>query len=124
MTPKKILVPGAVALSIVLSACDGGTAKKLPPADAPVRVAKVSRQAVPLEVAAVGHVEASSIVSVKPQVGGVILKVGFQEGEDVSAGQLLFQIDARPFEAALAQLAHDAGALGLPSIPQLKKDTP
>ncbi len=103
MTPIKVLVPGAVALSFVLSACGGGAAKKLPPADAPVRVAKVARQAVPLEVAAVGHVEASSIVSVKPQVGGVILKVGFQEGEDVSAGQLLFQIDARPFEAALAQ---------------------
>ena len=105
MTPKKVIVPLAHAfvLAVALAACGGGTAKKLPPPEAPVRVAKVERRAVPLDVAAVGHVEASSIVSVKPQVGGVVLKVGFKEGDDVGAGQLLFQIDARPFEAALAQ---------------------
>ncbi|HEX7580082.1 MAG TPA: efflux RND transporter periplasmic adaptor subunit [Thermoanaerobaculia bacterium] len=101
MKPKMTLVP--LAVSLVLAACGGGAPKKLPPPEAPVRVAKVERQAVPLEVAAVGHVEASSIVSVKPQVGGVVLKVGFREGEDVAVGQILFQIDPRPFQAALAQ---------------------
>ncbi len=109
MTPKKTLRPLAVsyvlpsALAIALAACGGGAPKKLPPQEAPVRVAKVERKAVPLEVAAVGHVEASSIVSVKPQVGGVVLKVGFREGEDVAVGQILFQIDPRPFQAVLAQ---------------------
>lgn len=101
MKPKMTLVP--LAVSLALAACGGGAPKKLPPPEAPVRVAKVERQAVPLEVAAVGHVEASSIVSVKPQVGGVVLKVGFREGEDVAVGQILFQIDPRPFQAALAQ---------------------
>lgn len=101
MEPKMTLVP--LAVSLALAACGGGAPKKLPPPEAPVRVAKVERQAVPLEVAAVGHVEASSIVSVKPQVGGVVLKVGFREGEDVAVGQILFQIDPRPFQAALAQ---------------------
>jgi multidrug efflux system membrane fusion protein len=101
MRSKKVIVP--LALTVVLAACGGGAAKKLPPQEAPVRVAKVERRSVPLDVAAVGHVEASSVVSVKPQVGGVVLKVGFTEGDDVNAGQLLFQIDARPFEAALAQ---------------------
>ena len=101
MKPKMTLVP--LAVSLALAACGGGAPKKLPPPEAPVRVAKVERQAVPLDVAAVGHVEASSIVSVKPQVGGVVLKVGFREGEDVAVGQILFQIDPRPFQAALAQ---------------------
>ncbi len=101
MKPKMTLVP--LAVSLALAACGGGAPTKLPPPEAPVRVAKVERQAVPLEVAAVGHVEASSIVSVKPQVGGVVLKVGFREGEDVAVGQILFQIDPRPFQAALAQ---------------------
>ena len=109
MTPKKPLLPLAaplasvLALASALAACGGGTSKKLPPQEAPVRVAKVDRRAVPLDVAAVGHVEAYSVVSVKPQVGGVVLKVGFREGEDVASGQVLFQIDPRPFEAALAQ---------------------
>jgi membrane fusion protein, multidrug efflux system len=103
MKPKKTVVPLAVSLALALAACGGGAPKKLPPPEAPVRVAKVERRAVPLEVAAVGHVEASSIVSVKPQVGGVVLKVGFREGEDVTVGQVLFQIDPRPFEAILAQ---------------------
>lgn len=103
MTPNKVLVPIAIALFLGLAACGEGAAKKLPPPEAPVRVAKVVQRAVPLDVAAVGHVEANSVVSVKPQVGGEVLKVGFKEGEDVAAGQLLFQIDARPFEAAIAQ---------------------
>lgn len=109
MKPKKTLSPLAVslvfasAIAFALVACGGRAPKKVSPPEAPVRVAKVERQAVPLEVAAVGHVEASSVVSVKPQVGGVVLKVGFREGEDVAAGQTLFQIDARPFQAALAQ---------------------
>jgi multidrug efflux system membrane fusion protein len=105
MTSKKTLAEISIAaiLSAALAACGAKAPKKLPPPEAPVRVAKVVKQAVPLDVAAVGHVEASSIVSIKPQVGGVVLKVGFQEGDDVAAGQLLFQIDARPFEAALTQ---------------------
>ena len=105
MTPTTRFAHALVLLSAVLAAasCGGGAPKKLPPPEAPVRVAKAEKRAVPLDVAAVGHVEASSVVSIKPQVGGVVLKVGFKEGDDVAVGQLLFQIDARPFEAALAQ---------------------
>jgi membrane fusion protein, multidrug efflux system len=105
MTPTTRFAHALVALSALLAAasCGGGPPKKAPAPEAPVRVAKAEKRAVPLDVAAVGHVEASSVVSIKPQVGGVVLKVGFKEGDDVAAGQLLFQIDARPFEAALAQ---------------------
>jgi multidrug efflux system membrane fusion protein len=57
---------------------------------------------VQLSIYAVGGVEPIESVAVRPQVGGVIVRVAFNEGEDVRAGQLLFQIDPRPLQAALA----------------------
>ena len=58
-----------------------------------------------------GTVEPIESVAVRPQVGGVITHVAFTEGDDVRAGQPLFQIDPRPLQAALeaaqAQLARD-----------------
>jgi len=42
-------------------------------------------------------------VAVRSQVGGTLVQVGFEEGEDVRAGQILFQIDPRPYESALDQ---------------------
>ena len=42
-------------------------------------------------------------VSVQSQVGGVLLRVHFREGDEVTAGQLLFTIDPRPYEAAMRQ---------------------
>ena len=69
----------------------------------PVLVATAVQKAMPLQLRAVGNVEAYSIVSVKSQVTGVLNKAHFKEGEDVKKGQLLFTIDPRPFEAALKQ---------------------
>jgi multidrug efflux system membrane fusion protein len=69
----------------------------------PVRVVTAVRKSVPLEIRAVGTVEAYSVVSVKSQVTGVLTQAHFKEGQDVKKGQLLFTIDPRPFEAALKQ---------------------
>ena len=66
-------------------------------------VGTAARQDVPVEVRAIGHVEPYSTVSLKARVGGEVTQVGFQEGQDVKKGELLFQIDPRPYEAALAQ---------------------
>jgi multidrug efflux pump subunit AcrA (membrane-fusion protein) len=71
---------------------------------APVTVATVEKADVPYELRAPGAVEAIQTVGVKPQVGGTLIAVGFQEGQDVRKGQVLFRIDPRPFEAALAQV--------------------
>jgi multidrug efflux system membrane fusion protein len=57
----------------------------------------------PVEVRAVGNVEAYSNVSLKPQVTGIVASVHFHEGQDVRKRQLLFMIDKRPFEVALQQ---------------------
>jgi len=82
-------------------ACSSGEKKARAPEVVPVTVAKVEQRSVPVTLRANGTVESSNLVSVRPQVGGVILKVGFQEGADVKKGDLLFQIDPRPYQAAL-----------------------
>lgn len=96
-------------------ACGGGKKAGGGPPPVPVRVGEVKRLSVPLEIAAIGHVEPYSTVSVKPRVGGEVREVGFREGDDVKAGALLFVIDPRPFEAALAEakanLARDRARL-------------
>jgi len=69
----------------------------------PVAVADVRQKTVPVEVHAIGNVEAYSTVSVKSQVEGIIEGVHFTEGQDVRQGDLLFTIDSRPFETALRQ---------------------
>jgi membrane fusion protein, multidrug efflux system len=81
----------------------------------PVMVATAVQKAVPLQIRAVGNVEAYTTVSVKSQVTGVLTQAHFREGQDVKKGQLLFTIDPRPFEAALKQaeanLARDTAQL-------------
>src|SRR5580693_9408064 len=68
----------------------------------PVVVAKVTQRAMPVQLTAIGNV-GSYTVSVQAQVPGELLDVHFQEGGFVHKGQLLFTIDPRPYEAALAQ---------------------
>jgi membrane fusion protein, multidrug efflux system len=69
----------------------------------PVLVATAVQKSVPVQLRAVGNVEAYATVSVKSQVAGVVNQAHFREGQDVKKGQLLFTIDPRPFEAALKQ---------------------
>lgn len=69
----------------------------------PVSAAHVEARDVPYEVDATGTVEPLQTVSISAQVGGILTHVYFKEGDDVQRGQLLFQIDPRPFQAALQQ---------------------
>lgn len=70
---------------------------------APVKVATVGSRTMPVQLQAIGNVEAISSVTMKPQISGQLMKVHFQEGDFVKKGQLLFTIDRAPFEAALRQ---------------------
>ncbi|HEX5410578.1 MAG TPA: efflux RND transporter periplasmic adaptor subunit [Terriglobia bacterium] len=72
-------------------------------AEVPVVVAKVRQQDMPVQVTAIGNVQAYSTVTVKSLVDGQIQKAYFTEGQDVRKGDLLFSIDPRPFQAALHQ---------------------
>jgi membrane fusion protein, multidrug efflux system len=92
-----------VAASIALSSCGGTKAAAPAPAAVPVMTATVEQKTVPLQVKAIGAVEAYSNVSVKTQITGELTGVFFKEGDDVKKGQLLFTLDKRPFEATLKQ---------------------
>jgi len=73
------------------------------PLAVPVTVARVEQQTLPVRLRAIGNVEAFATVAVKARVDGQIVAVNFREGEAVSKGDVLFRIDARPYEAALRQ---------------------
>jgi multidrug efflux system membrane fusion protein len=81
----------------------------------PVLVTTAEHKTVPVQIRAVGNVEAYSTVSVKSQVTGVLTQAHFKEGQNVKKGQLLFTIDPRPLESVLKQseanLARDAAQL-------------
>ena len=87
------------------------------PATTPVSVAAATRKTVPDLLAAVGTVEAINMVAVKSLVDGQLLESHVKDGDEVKAGQLLFKIDPRPAQAALAQadaaLAKDVAARDL-----------
>src|SRR6202158_1119202 len=98
------LAPAALAaLGVFASGCAKQQAAPQPRAAIPVVVGTVKQKAMPVEVVAVGNVEAYSTVSIKAQVPGQLLDVHFKEGDFVRKGQLLVTLDPRPYEAALAQ---------------------
>src|SRR5712671_5534131 len=76
--------------------------RSAPPA-VPVRAATVKRQDVPIVLPGLGTVQAFNSVLVKSRVDGQIIKINFTEGHNVRAGDVLVEIDAAPFQAALAQ---------------------
>ena len=69
----------------------------------PVTAGTVVAQDVPVFLHGIGTVQAYNMVAIKSRVDGQIVKVDFKEGQDVKAGDPLFQIDPRPFQAALEQ---------------------
>jgi multidrug efflux system membrane fusion protein len=69
----------------------------------PVKLATAAKQDVPIYLRSLGTVTAYNTVTVKSQVGGVLVKVNFTEGQKVRAGDVLAQIDPRPFQVALDQ---------------------
>jgi len=100
-----------VALLAVSAGCSdraSGTQRAAPSA-VPVLVADAVRRDVPLDVGVIGTVQALTVVGVKSQVAGQVMNVHFTEGQDVKAGQPLFTIDPRPFEAVLAQAQANVG---------------
>jgi len=71
----------------------------------PIVVATVEQRAIPWELEATGTVEASQSAVITARVGGAVSRVHFREGDDVRAGQALFQIDPRPYQAAVDRAA-------------------
>ena len=99
-------LPLLLVLAGGLTACSGDRAESKQPPPRPVvavAVAPVEQKAMPLQIQAIGTVEAYAVVSVRAQVGGELQRVHVKEGQQVRKGDLLFTIDPRTYEAALAQ---------------------
>lgn len=69
----------------------------------PVVVVMAARQSVPLDFSVIGSVQASETVAVKSRMDGQIVQTHFKEGDEVKAGDLLFELDSRAIEAQLHQ---------------------
>jgi multidrug efflux system membrane fusion protein len=111
----------AVSLALFLTGCAGKppqAAFERPPA--PVNVATVVTQDVPIYLDEVGRGVAREFVSVQPQVSGRITELRFADGADLKKGDPLFTIDPRPFQAqvdqAAANLAQSRAALSLAKL--------
>jgi membrane fusion protein, multidrug efflux system len=78
-------------------------APRPPAVRVPVSAAEVQRMDVPVDLNGIGTVQAFNSVVVKSRVDGQIVKINFSEGKDVHAGDVLVEIDPRPFEASLDQ---------------------
>jgi multidrug efflux system membrane fusion protein len=103
-------------LAILIAVCGGyvgwqhratgkiaAVAASTPSPAIPVSVATAERRDVPIYLTGLGTVQAFNTVTVKTRVDGELTKVAFTEGRDVKAGDLLAQIDPRPFQAAYDQ---------------------
>src|SRR5438552_18908306 len=97
---KLVTTATTVSLTLALACSREGAGG---PARVPVTVAHVEQRAVPFEIPATGTAEPVQTASVQAQVTGVLTHVTFHEGDDVTAGQVLFEIDPRPFQSALDQ---------------------
>jgi membrane fusion protein, multidrug efflux system len=105
-TRRPVRAIGAALLALALAACGGGQpAAPGPGAAAPpppeVGVITVVTQTAPLSTELPGRVEASRVAQVRARVTGIVQKRLFREGSEVKAGQLLFQIDPAPYQAAV-----------------------
>jgi membrane fusion protein, multidrug efflux system len=94
-----------VGFSLMLLSLAGCTEHAAPPPVipvVPVMVAKAVEKSVPVELQAIGTGQAHSTVSIESQVAGIVSAVHYTQGQFVKKGDLLVNLDARPFEAALA----------------------
>ncbi|MFP3515639.1 efflux RND transporter periplasmic adaptor subunit [Pseudomonas sp. SIMBA_077] len=101
---KHLRFPLAALAIVVMSACGKTPQTTAPAPAAKVSVAKVLEQPVNEWDEFTGRLEAPETVEVRPRVSGQIDQVAFTEGALVKKGDVLFQIDPRPFQAAVRQL--------------------
>ncbi len=101
----KLLAALVLVLTVSLASisCSSKTAAVGPDLAVPVNVAKAVKKTVPIQLSAIGTAEAYSTVSIKGQVNAVLKEVHFKQGDFVKKGDLLFTLDARPFQASLDQ---------------------
>jgi multidrug efflux system membrane fusion protein len=105
----------AWALAVCAAGCATKKSNRGIALAAPVLAEEAVSMDVPVELRQIGTVEAINTVAITARVGGQLVRVGFEEGQNVKKGEVLFQIDPAPFRATLAQaqanLERDKAAL-------------
>jgi RND family efflux transporter MFP subunit len=129
---KRVLksVVGRVVIVLspaLLAACENTRAAVAPPSPPEVSVATVVTQTVPVTSEWIATLDGYVNAQVRPQVSGYLLKRNYREGAVVKRGEVLFEIDRRPFEAVLAQakaqLAQAEAQVGR-TARDVQRDTP
>jgi multidrug efflux system membrane fusion protein len=110
-----VRIPSSVFLLVLVILCGAGcapgeetsetasAAERAGPPPVPVATAVVAQKPMPIEIRVIGSAEAYSTVAIRSQTTGQLIAVNFREGDEVKAGQVLFELDRRPLEAALEQ---------------------
>jgi len=109
MSTRNLSACIAAFVLVATAACSNKDPQRQP--TVPVSVTTVKRATIPFVVTANGVAEPMQTVAVEAQVNGILNRVTFAEGQPVQTGQVLFEIDSRPYVAVLnqarAQLARD-----------------
>jgi membrane fusion protein (multidrug efflux system) len=121
-----VTVFAALSLAI-LAGCSQKAAPAGPPPPTPVGVVHVTASDVPIRGEWVGTMDGYVNAQIQPQVGGYLIKQDYREGSQVAKGQVLFEIDPRPWQAAVdqaqGQLAQAQAQLGLAKV-NVARDQP
>ena len=105
---RAIGVASWLAVAVALAGCDSaGEPQAEAPAAVPVQLVTVASEPLSLASTLPGRVEPMRVAQVRARVAGIVLHKRFEEGADVKAGDVLFQIDPAPFQAALARANGD-----------------
>ena len=116
---RRVWVPlGIVVVAVsffLFRSCLGGTKPAPPVRTVPVGIATAKKQEMDVNYTGLGTVVTLDTVLVRSRVDGQVMKIGFREGQMVRAGELLAEIDSRPFAVQLlqaqGQLAKDSATL-------------
>ncbi len=120
------LLAASLACALLLTGCTSGASAPSPPAPT-VQVVSVVQQDTPIYSEWVATLDGYVNAQIQPRVAGYVIKQNYKEGSVVRKGEVLFEIDPRPFKAALdqakAQLAQAEAQLGKASL-DVQRDTP
>jgi multidrug efflux system membrane fusion protein len=104
---RRCLLGSLLAIvGVVCLLTSGCSSQPVPPPQmpaVPVTTAVATQRDLPIQLRAIGNVESYSSIPVKAQASGELMSIHFTEGQDVKKGQLLFEIDRRPYDQALRQ---------------------
>src|SRR5580692_8726339 len=99
-----VVLAGGIGLALMAKSASKSPAAATEPPPVPIVAGTVAQHDVPIYLTGVGTVVAYNTVVVRSQIQGQLVSINFTEGQTVHAGDLLAQIDPRPYQAQIEQL--------------------